>query len=547
MSRDKLARTPTQTGSPAVTSSAGNKLLEQATRNLFITPAKTDDTSGRIQNEIPERMQTKTSQEEPNYADRTDSGVRLLGTPNEAPSQRTTQKVADVSLSNIMDFSNTSLLLHDTVLSDESSDDILKGKSIEASYAEKMDGSRPSLSHSQQESRTQHYSLSPPDYQSPVSVSTQGLKSAQSPLLQLNPVYKSAAGTPPDLPLVDMEQTMLEMTRTKTPQLPTRARRRVMSPLEENHEDDLITSTSRLSLSPLMNIDFDKSPAFRDTSPSDVVEVTRTVGDVKSNQLFETTGNNALNELGEWNPSLQTSQSGQRKKTRPLSGSSQKSVTFSEHVDQHSFRDLSYLSEEGHEEAASGHKDDADNGIIDVQSMQAYEYIEVQPTELNIIPPERGVRDSPLVDANAFSETYLRHSPRSKVVENSSQSPLDSALHSRLDLSEVYSLDPAQRMQLLEHPTITPSKTPTIARRKGVLSQGHAVSSSMIKELQDRSSTSFNGLNQSPSLGPDNDSGFSNVKLSGSLFMNASDVKGAEDKVQHSLRTTMDFGGLFGE
>ncbi|XP_072039028.1 uncharacterized protein [Amphiura filiformis] len=562
VSRDKLARTPTHSASPAVSSSMRSNLLQQATRNLFVTPPSNTqhEIPARIQNEFTETTDTLSSphSQRQTFADKTEDDVRLRATPSGVPTQRTTQ--GDISISHLMDFSNTSLLLQDTLLSDDSSDDILRRRSDEQLTVETDEQS--SLTMSQHQYRTQQYRLSPPDLQSPVSDRTHESKTFQNAHIPSTPGYKDRDSvTPTDLPLEDLEQTLLEITRTKTPQLPTRARQRtnhqrVMAPLQEDVEDDLITSTTRLSLSPLMNTDFEKSPAFRDSTRSQWVDnVVRT----ESDQVFETrTGGNVLNELSEWN----AAQNGQHTKTRPQSNGSQKSVTFSDHVDQHSFLDLSNVSKESHEESETGHEDDdADFGIIDVHNRQAYEYIEVKTPESNIITAKQNTDGSPPADNNDsfFSETYLRHSPRSKDGKESAHTPLDSVLQSALNFSEVHSPDPAQRMKLLEHisPTITPSKTPKLATRKGVLSQGHLVSSSTSSRSQDYvpSRSSFNGFDQSSGYSEtppveDDDSlvlGLSNMKLSGSSYRHTGDRQTAQEKVHHTPRANLEFSGLFDE
>ena len=530
--------------SPAITSASRSTLLQQTTRTLFSdTPARTPSS------ELPNTMPRPQSQQK--FTNGVQEDVRLSG----PPTLRTDQE-ANVSISNLMDFSNTSLLVQDTVLSDDSSEVVLQ----------KGDGQRDSdlLSLSQKYSRnsSDQFELSP-ELQlgrgdtdaNRLSGPVHNLHTPSAPQdHKQDSRLRRTGGTPSSgLPLEDLEQTLLEITRTKTPQLPTRARQRIghmgMTTLEE--EDDLITSTERLSISPLMNTDYAKSPVNKDLESYGMSDRTARTDSTKSGKVFRSwTGSNVLSNL-QGKDALGNTHDEQTK-TRQISGGSQKSVTFSEHVDEKSFQSFGGLSAGNLEDLEEEYKrDDVDLDIIDVHSMQAdmFDDLNAQSPEIRAKPAETERTASPL------GETYLRRSPQSKLGEESSRSPLDSALHSGLDLSPDFASNPSPRLQLLEHisPTITPSKTPKLTTRKGVLSQGNLVSSSsMTGQSRSPFADQSSGYSDTPPVHLSHHTqdslveGLSNLKLSSPGYR-AGMMNGRENMTHHTPKATLEFEGLFGK
>ena len=572
VSRDKLKHTPTELASMTYTKAppAANRgtPLQKATRTLFANTPMVKKGQGdqpdRIQDDAWKRGTPQEVRTTPKEARVTPKEVRATPkevTPKEV--QATTQGVqrqqrqTDVSISNLLNLSNGSNTFpsqEDNYINEDyilqmgeyvhlKDDSGTSDNDVKSSPADVwLDNYEPELRRTGSSTNT------------PVSSKSASIRTDL---------------TPTSLPLEDLEQTLLEITRTKTPQLPLRSRQRVRqvsSILEEEEDDrehDLITST-RLSLGPmLVNTSLgDFSPASKETSESAAEKVART-----SNGL--PMGDAAVSH-------------GEPAKTRPASSGSQKSVTFSDHVDEHSFQDLGRTPSTGSRLDEVAEEQDVDDDafdIIDVHSSPSLDFDEItkpahggvsshgvslgasldavhsqrkSPAGENLSRVQRDRDGSPLEHDNGLiSEAYLRRSPQSKPdLFTSKQSPFSNVFESGLDLSEAMSPDPSNRMHLLEDVSsmMTPSKTPKLGQRKSALYQGNISSGSP-----------FNGLNLSSSHRTpdslDNDlsflrKGLTDLKLStsstrGGVVSKRTDAAAAT--TQRPVRNALEFSGLFGK
>ncbi|XP_033634752.1 uncharacterized protein LOC117296020 isoform X2 [Asterias rubens] len=256
----------------------------------------------------------------------------------------------------------------------------------------------------------------------------------------------------------DLELTLAEVFQTRTPQLSTRAKTRIAAhkqkePLPSFKEDDEMTSSTHGT--PLT--------LHRDT---DIIEgLTPNLDVIRQDRIMRQKQTRTQQpQAPDPTPSAELSSS----KVRQVSGGSQKSVTFSDHVDQQSFNISDFSPDRSNVDMTPPN----DHESVDDPYVQAGQ---PRPSGYSILGMANNgsieEHRSPEKATNTFlSEVYLTHSPppQDRPSEGLYASPLQSDLLSDSDLGQDYSMNLSKALDDLLvaiSPEITPSRTPKLNAR----------------------------------------------------------------------------------
>ncbi|XP_038076890.1 uncharacterized protein LOC119744812 isoform X2 [Patiria miniata] len=257
----------------------------------------------------------------------------------------------------------------------------------------------------------------------------------------------------------DLEQTLAEIFQTRTPQLSTRAKTRIAarkqgSSLSSFQEED---ETNSFGTPSLPNRETDLTEGL--TPDLNLLRQDRL------RRQTESIGFHPRNDPLNFSQPRKNQADVSLNKVRQVSGGSQKSVTFSEQVDEHSFLDQSITNSE---------QSNVDSPSRDYISPLGTPSDKPGPDESLQTPgnsSSSSPQEIPGKDRGTFlSDVYLAHSPPppNRPSETLFTSPLEGQLLSDSDLGQDFSMNLSTAIDDLLvpiSPDITPSRTPKLTSR----------------------------------------------------------------------------------